>query len=785
MGDETLRQLFYTPGGSLAVRDVPPPALTDGAVLVANACSVISTGTERDVVRLGTESLWRKALRRPQLVAQFIDKARREGLGAALGKVREKTAELKPLGYACAGRVLSVGRGVADLAPGQNVACAGANHAHHAEIVAVPCNLVAPVPPGVDFEAAAFTTLGAIAMQGLRRAELAFGETVVVLGLGLLGLLAVQIGRAAGYRVVGVDIDDQRVALARQLGAHAALNSTTQDVPAQINALTDGFGADAVVIYAATPSSEPVNLAFDVCRQRGRVVAVGAFGMDLDRERMYRKELDFVMSTSYGPGRYDALYEEQGVDYPIGHVRWTENRNMQAFLQLLASNQVDVGPMISQRFPIERAPEAYALLEGEEVSAHASADATLPQSDARPLALVLTYKEPASEPPPTDVERAATKVRPPISENQPIGVAIVGAGSFVRSAHLPALRDQSPDYRIAAIVTAHGEKATAIAQQYDAPLATTDYRQALTTPGVQLVLVGTRHHLHAPMVLDALAAGLPVLCEKPLCLTPDELDDIHTAVVETGLPVWVGFNRRYSPLSVALKRALDDLHPAIEGSGVPHPGGARPVLITYRVNAGFLPADHWTQDPDVGGGRLVGEGCHFFDFFHFLLDRPGAPVTPVAVNASLIPPGEGAVARDNFVVTTRFDDGSVASLVYTALGHPDLPKERVEVHAAGASLILDDFVSLQGHGVTLHSQTAPFRWRALPAQTAPFRWRALPGASRGNRMHLKQQDKGVAQQWREIARALCGQPNQAIPFDAVHRAMALTFRAEAALRGER
>jgi len=726
-----LKQLFYTPGGSLAVHDVPPPALTDSSVLVANGCSVISTGTERDVVRLGTDSLWRKALRRPQLVRQFIDKTRREGLGAALGKVQEKAAELKPLGYSCAGRVLSVGRAVADLAPGQRVACAGAGYAHHAQIVAVPRNLVAPIPPGVDFEAAAFTTLGAIAMQGLRRAGLTFGETVVVLGLGLLGLLAVQIARAAGYRVIGLDIDDERVALARQLGADAAFNSATDDVLAQVKALTDGLGADGVVIYAATPSSEPANLAFDLCRQRGRVVAVGAFGMELDRERMYRKELDFVMSTSYGPGRYDLLYEEQGVDYPIGHVRWTENRNMQAFLALLASGQVDVRPLVSAHFPIERAPEAYALL----------------QSDARPLALLLTYEPSNVQRPTSNVQQPATSIQYPVPNDQTIGVAVIGAGGFVRGMHLPALQSQPADYRIAAIVTAHGETATTVAKQYSAPLATTDHREALAAEGVHLALIGTRHHLHAPLVLDALAAGKAVFCEKPLCLTREELDEIRTAVAETDLPVWVGFNRRYSPLAVALKQALDNLR--------------CPALIAYRVNAGSLPADHWTQDPAVGGGRLVGEGCHFFDFFHFLLDRPDGPVTPVEVSAAVVPKGGGVVARDNFVVTVRFDDGSVASLTYTALGHTDLSKERVEVHAAGASLVLDDFVTLTGYGVT-------------PS-----------GASRGNMIRLKRQDKGITQQWREIARALHGEPSRVISFDAVWRAMELTFCAEDTLRGEK
>jgi len=768
-----LKQLFYTPGGSLIVQEVSPPALAHGSVLVANACSVISTGTERDAVRLGTESLWRKALRRPQLVRQFVDKARREGLAAAVGKVREKTAEFKPLGYACAGRILAVGRGVADLAPEQNVACAGAAYAQHAEIVAVPRNLVAPVPDGVALEAAAFTTLGAIAMQGLRRAELAFGETVVVLGLGMLGLLAVQIGRAAGYRVIGLDIDDQRVALARQLGAEAAFNSAAGDaVVREIIALTGGFGADAVVIYAATPSSEPVNLAFDLCRQRGRVVAVGAFGMALDRERMYRKELDLVMSTSYGPGRYDPRYEEDGIDYPIGHARWTENRNMQAFLALLASGQVDVQPLISGRFPIERALDAYAMLEGARIPTR-----------ARPLALLLTYEptsqaptlggpQPAPPPAPPLLQgrggpvaalggpqstKPATSIRHPILSDQPINVAVIGAGGFVRSTHMPALQAQSTDYRIAAVVTAHGETAAAVAQQYDARLATTDYREVLADPDIHLALVGTRHHLHAPMVLDALAAGLPVFCEKPLCLTPAELEEIRAAVAETGLPVWVGFNRRYSPLVVALKQVLDGLR--------------RPVLITYRVNAGFLPADHWTQDPAIGGGRLVGEGCHFFDCFHFLLDRPDAPVVPVEVTASAVPPGGGVVTRDNFVVTVRFDDGSVASLTYTALGHPDLPKERVEVHAAGVSLVLDDFIALTGYGVPVSSHISRERNRVFSEK---------PGFSS---VRLKRQDKGIARQWQEIAHALRREPSQAIPFDATCRAMALTFRAEAALRG--
>jgi predicted dehydrogenase/threonine dehydrogenase-like Zn-dependent dehydrogenase len=619
---------------------------------------------------------------------------------------------------------------VGDLVPGQDVACAGAGYAHHAEVVAVPRNLVAPLPAGVELEQAAFATLGAIAMQGLRRAEVQFGETVVVLGLGLLGLLAVQIARAAGYGVIGLDIDERRVALARELGADEAFDSSLEDMPAHVLALTNGMGADAVVIFAATSSSDPVNLAFDLCRQRGRVVAVGAFGMELDRERMYRKELDFVMSTSYGPGRYDPLYEVEGVDYPVGQVRWTENRNMQAFLRLLAAGQVDVGPLISARYPIERAIEAYAMLE----------------SDARPLALLLEY--------PPVVESLFTSRSPPaqgsaswqpLPADQRIGVAVIGAGSFARGAHLPALRAQSDDYHIAAVVTAHGDTAAAAAQQYGHPIITTDHREVLGLPGVHLALIGTRHHLHAPMVLDALAAGLPVFCEKPLCLTWEELEEISAAVAASCLPVWVGFNRRYSPLAAKLKRTLD---------GLP-----RPALITYHVNAGPLAADHWLRDAAIGGGRPVGEGCHFLDFFHYLLDRPGAPATPVRISAQTMPAGEGSMAGDNWMAAVRFDDGSLATLIYSALGHADVPKERVEVHAAGASLVLDDFCSLVGHGVT------------------------VVDGGRGNKVRLSRQDKGLSGQWKEIARAMRGQPSQAIAFDAVRRSMALTFHVEEALRG--
>jgi len=716
------------------VEEVPPPHCPPKCILVANAYSVISTGTERSAVRAGTETLVQKALRRPDLVRRVVQKIRTDGVRATLDLIRDRYDEPRPSGYSSAGTVVSVGNQILDISPGQKVACAGAGYANHAEVIAVPRNLAVPIPAGLDLEAASFSTLGAIAIQGLRRSNCQFGETCVILGLGLLGLLAVQIGRAAGYRIIGLDIDDRRIALAEELGADAAFNSSKVDVRARILSLTQGLGADAVVIYAASPTSDPVNLAFDLCRQKGRVVGVGAFGMALDRDRMYRKELDFVMSTSYGPGRYDPHYEEESVDYPVGYVRWTENRNMQAFLHLLETGQVTVEPLISGRYPIEQATEAYGQLQGT----------------ARPLAMLITYPDATRSAKASTALPAADRSpakRYPLAPGQSIGVGIVGAGGFVKGVHLPTLHAQSSKYHISAVATAHGERATTLARKYGADLATTDSGQVMISPDVDLVLIGTRHNLHAHLVLKALASGKAVFSEKPLCLNPEELEEIRDAVNESGLPVWVGFNRRYSPLARALKKTVDAL--------------PRPCLISYHVNAGFLPADHWTQDPAVGGGRLVGECCHFFDFFYFLLDRPGTPATPTRVSASMIPPnGDNVVARDNLIVTVQFDEGSIASLTYTALGHSDLPKERVEIHGAGASVVLDNYVSLEGYGIE------------------------IPEATKGNRIQLAQPNKGITEQWQQIANAMHGEQDHAIPFEETYRAMALTFQAEAALRGD-
>ncbi|RJQ28512.1 MAG: oxidoreductase [Peptococcaceae bacterium] len=661
-------------GKQVVVEDVPAPAPGEKEVLVAAAYSLLSSGTERAMLQESAAGLAGRVMGNPRLFRMGWQMLREQGIKQVWRTVQEQAAMPVPLGYSMAGRVVAAGRLVSDLVPGEEVACGGARYAHHAELVAVPRNLVARVPAGVDLQAAAFTTLGAIAMHGLRRAGLQFGETVVITGLGLLGLLAVQMAKAAGCRVVALDTDKERVALAAGLGADLSLPANGAGVAGEVYRFTRGLGADAVVICAATASHEPVNQAFDLCRQRGKVVGVGVFGMHFDRERMYRKEVEFLMSTSYGPGRYDPYYEEEGIDYPAGYVRWTENRNFQEFLWLLASGKVRTGLLVSAVFPLEKAGEAYDLL-----------------ADGRKLpGILLEYPSfnkgefvPAVLPRELDSEKLApglTAVRGKIR------VAVVGAGSFVGRTHLPNLASLPDHFHLRSVVTVRGEKAAFLAQKYGAGYASADYREVLDDPVVDLVLIGTRHNLHYPMIMQALERGKAVFCEKPLCLTAAELADIREKVENTGLPVFTGFNRRHAPLAVKLKEVLAFL--------------PRPYFIHYRVNAGFVPADHWSQDLATGGGRIIGETCHFFDLFLFLVERP---VVKIQVNAIPVD-GRAVIARDNIAVQVQFADGSLANLLYTSLGHRALPKERLEVFAAGKSLVLDDYHTLEMYGLNVEGK---------------------------------------------------------------------------------
>jgi len=705
--------------GKVAVKEVPPPTCCDNEVLVANAYSAISVGTELDMITTGKHSLLLKALKNPDLIKKALNYMKSKGIKEALSATRQFQESLIPLGYSSAGFVIAKGKNVTDINVGDKVACAGAGKACHAEIVSVPRNLVAKIPERVSFEEAAFTTLGAIAMQGIRRANVQFGETVVIFGVGLIGQLAVQIAKAAGYRVIAVDKRPERVDLAISMGADIGLLVGKHDLEREVSIYTDGYGADAVIIYAATQSSEPVSQAMRMIRKKGRVVVVGSVGMSLERQPFYEKEADFLISCSYGPGRYDPLYEERGLDYPIGYVRWTENRNMQAFLSMLNDKKVNVKPLITAVFPIDEAEKAYDLLiKGKE----------------RPIGILLKYD-------PSKYVSATGKIALPKklveirsrAVKDKINVAVIGAGNFAKAVILP-LMSKIPDYNLRAIVSATGINAKQTALKYMAEYCTTDYKEVLDDEEVHLVVITTPHHLHYPMVVDAAKAGKAVYVEKPLCLNEEELEKIIEAVSETKVPIIVGFNRRYSPLSIKAKELMKQKH--------------GPYMINYRVNAGFIPKNHWVQDPEVGGGRIIGECCHFFDMFSYLIesDVERLSVEIVPVNNSTV------IANDNIVVTIRWKDGSVSVLTYTALGHADLPKERIEIFADGSSIVIDDFREMRLYGF------------------------------KEKNIKLKRQDKGHYRELVELARYLKGEKSNIISFQECVKAMEITFEVEKYLR---
>ncbi len=644
-----MKQVFFDGKGQLMVQDVPAPVTPERGALVRIAASLISSGTEMAAAS-GGGSLIRKALEQPHLIRRAVGLALREGLRFTAGQVREIAETWLPTGYSAAGIVVEVGSGAPSLRVGDRVACAGAGYANHAEYDAVPLNLLAPIPEGVTFRQAAFTTLGAIALQGVRRAEVTLGETVVVVGLGLIGQITAQLLDAAGCVVIGSDPIAARRELAARLAGAQTIDPTLGDAAEQVLALTSGVGADKVILCAATSSSRPTNEAFRMCRERGRVVMVGAMGMNLERPDFYSRELDFVISRSAGPGRYDPSYEEQGIDYPIGYVRWTEQRNMAAFLRLLADGKVDVESLIAAEYPVERAAEAYEAV----------------QQGA--LAVLLTYGEPVAEMP--AAERIIVRAARPLSGR--IGVALVGAGAFARAMHLPNLKT-SPHFDLRAVVS-DSASAAQIAQKAGARLATTDLAAVLASDEVAAVIIATRHHLHAQQAIAAAQAGKHVLVEKPLALTVADCRAVLEAVQAAGVLLTVDFNRRAAPTAQALKAALDAL------SG--------PKTIVFRVNAGPLAPSHWLNDAAQGGGRLLGEGVHFIDFICGMLNTD-----PLTVSA------QGSADGQDFVLTLRFADESLGVVIYTAQGNPAFPKERVEAFAGGGVAVLDDFKTLTFSGM--------------------------------------------------------------------------------------
>ncbi|NMC21123.1 MAG: Gfo/Idh/MocA family oxidoreductase, partial [Thermogutta sp.] len=605
------------------------------------------------VAQLARKGLLGKARARPDLVKKVLAKLRRDGFWATFQSVRTQLDRWMPLGYSAAGRVVAVGEAVRRFRVGQAVACAGAGAANHAEYNRVPELLAAAVPEGVPAEAAAYATLGAIALQGVRNADARLGECVAVIGLGLLGQLAVQLLHAAGCRVVGLDPVEERRRLAAQHGAELVLPPGAGS-SAAVRDYTRGLGADAVLITAATASNTPVESAAELARDRARVVMVGVTGMNIPRKPYYEKELTFIVSRSYGPGRYDPHYEQHGHDYPPGYVRWTEGRNLEAFLDLTAAGAVRPEVLTTHRFPIDRAAEAFELiLKGTEPY----------------LGVLLTY--PAEDPPETAGRiriRAARDPKPVARDS--LGVSFAGSGSFAQSVLLPELA-KLPGVRFRGIVTASGVTAKTVGEKYGFAWCAGRLDEILADPETDVVFIVTRHSQHAEMICKALAAGKAVFCEKPLAIDYGQLERICRAVEEHAGPLMVGFNRRFAPLAGEMKRFLAD---------------RGPLRITYRVNAGTIPADHWLADP-AEGGRVIGEACHFVDLMAYWT---GA--RPVAVSAE---PAGGGDPRNETQAVFRFSDGSVGHLMYTPLGPPGWSKERIEAVAGGRAAVLEDFRSLE------------------------------------------------------------------------------------------
>jgi polar amino acid transport system substrate-binding protein len=643
--------------GELRVVEVPSPALLPGCLLVQNVFSLVSAGTERSTVETAQKSLVGKARARPDLVKKVLDSVKREGLVSTVKKVQTRLDTWKQLGYSCAGTVVEAAVPGGEFKPGDRVACAGQDYASHAEIVCVPRNLCVKLPDGVEFGQAAFTTLGAIAMQGVRQAKIEFGETVAVIGLGLVGQLAVQILRAAGARVLGVDVNPDAASLANQCGAHAVAVRGKEDVEAAARALTNDIGVDAVVITASTASNDPVELAAALCRDRGRVVMVGVTGMNLPRAPYFEKELSFTFSRSYGPGRYDAEYEEKGVDYPYGHVRWTENRNMAAFLDLIAQKKIHLLPLITHQFPIARATEAYDLITGKRKE--------------RFLGVLIQYEDRG-----LGIEARKEEVRPPSSILHPpssIRLGVIGAGNYAQASILPHLQ-RMKKVTLATVCTTTGVSAQKAAGKFGFAKATTDIQEILEDKSLNAILIVTRHDSHAGLAAAALRAGKFVFVEKPLALDESQLRLVADAVPDCGEKVQVGFNRRFAPLAHEALRHI----------------GTGPFVMQYRVNAGPIAADSWIQDPNIGGGRIIGEVCHFVDLFQSFVNARPARVFAESIGTA----SKEIAAADNVHVTIRYSDGSVGLITYTSTGDPSFPKERFELIGGGRVLVLDDFRSL-------------------------------------------------------------------------------------------
>ena len=636
--------------GELYVDDVPVPALSEGMVLIENKFSLISAGTERGTVKVAQANLFNKARQRPDLVAQVIQNIKKEGLKATISKVRTKLDSLKAMGYSTSGVVLTSMDTKGMFKAGDRVACAGAEYASHAEIVAVPQNLVVKIPDEVSSDDAAFTTLGAIAMQGVRQAEMGIGEKVCVIGLGLLGQITCQLLRANGCAVFGIDLSESFVSIANKHSADKALLRNDPNLISACDNFTNGHGFDAVIITAAAQSSDPIELAGEISMKKGKVVVVGMVTMNIPRDpHYYRKEIDIRMSCSYGPGRYDVDYEENGQDYPYAYVRWTEQRNMESFLDLIARKYINLKPLTTHVIDIDDAEKAYDIILGKVKEHH--------------IGILLKYSENENK-----VRSAINISNKPLSA---INTGFIGAGSFAQSYLIPNVK--SAGGSMDGVVTSRGITAKNVGDKFGFNFCSSDVNDILRNEKINTVFIATPHSSHAVHVLESLKAGKNVFVEKPLAINIEELDLIIEAKKNYKQPLMVGFNRRFAPISGNIKKEFQNT--------------GEPMLINIRINAGFIPKDNWIQQKDIGAGRIIGEMCHFIDLMQYFTNSE-----PVKVFAECISSTNDKITpADNIAIVIKFKDGSVGNLTYLANGDKGMPKELIEVFSGSKIGIINDF----------------------------------------------------------------------------------------------
>jgi len=647
-----MKQVFIRKG-NVIVDEVPAPIVSADEALVHVYYSCISSGTELSGINRSGKPLYEKIIDNPQNIRKVLDLLKSKGLSKAISKVKNKVDIKTPTGYSAAGVVLEIGNNIKNIKVGDKVACAGAGIANHAEFIAVPENLIVRVPENLPLEHASTVTLGSIALQGVRRCNPQLGEFVVVIGLGIIGQLTAQLLQLSGCRVIGIDLEKRRIDKALHLGMDIGLNPIKVNILEEVINNTNGYGADSVIITAASASSEVINQAMEMCRKKGKVVVVGDVPLNIERKYFYEKELDLLISTSYGPGRYDEEYELKSCDYPYAYVRWTENRNMKEYISLLSENKINVKSLVERAYPVEEASKAY-----EELA----------KSNERHLIVLLEYNKDSV------LQRKIITTKYEIKHDRN-NIGVIGAGGFTQATHLPNLEKLSNIYRIYAICCKTGSNAERIARQYNAAYATTDYKEIINDNEIDMVIISTRHNLHAKIAIDAAKSGKSIFVEKPMALNEEELNALVAVLKKKKVPFMVGFNRRFSLFALKIKEAVSNRK--------------NPMIINYRMNAGFVSKEHWINTEE-GGGRNIGEACHVYDLFNYFTESEVSSINAFSIN----PKTEQFGSNDNFVATIKYKDGSVCNLVYTALGSKEIPKEQMEIYVDGKIIFLNDYKEL-------------------------------------------------------------------------------------------